>query len=52
LAITNKSLGKRHSRSEETFEEEGLMEWDRYNDYFKVLTKEDKERLLTIVGAP
>ena len=29
-------------------EEEGIMEWDQYDEYFKELTKEHRQRLIEI----
>ncbi len=44
--LAEKCLGKRSSFPKvETFEEEGIMEWDQYNEYFKELTKDDLDRL-------
>ena len=46
--LASKFLCKRSKPRVETFEEEGIMEWEQYVEYFKELSKEDKNRLIHI----
>jgi hypothetical protein len=49
---SQKCLGKRQARTDaEHFEEEGIMEWAKYSEYFRTLSTEEITHLQDRVGA-
>ncbi|TNV85441.1 hypothetical protein FGO68_gene5219 [Halteria grandinella] len=46
--LADKCLGKRREREEHELDEEGVMDWHQYSEYFKPLGKEDLQMLLSL----
>jgi hypothetical protein len=42
----NKCLGKRREREEHELDEEGVMEWHLYDEYFRPIGKEELDSMI------